>query len=251
MPLPPDIGPAFAGLLIAASFLTSALTAAFGLGGGVSLLAVMASGMPVATVIPLHGVVQLGSNAGRAVVQRAHILWPMVAWMGAGTVLGAAIGGASVTALPDGPLKIAIGLFILAMTWAPKPPALGGRAPVALAAGGAVSGGLTMFFGATGPFVSALLAACRLDRMTLVGTFSACMVVQHLVKIAAFGFLGFAFGPWLALLAVMIAAGFAGTLLGSRVLAHMPERVFQRGLRAIITVLALHLIAAGAGLSLW
>jgi hypothetical protein len=39
---------------------------AFGIGGGAALLAVMASLVPPAALIPVHGVVQVGSNLGRA-----------------------------------------------------------------------------------------------------------------------------------------------------------------------------------------
>ena len=70
MLLPPDVS-ALAGIgLVALSLFTSALTAAAGIGGGLVLLSVMASFLPPIVVIPTHGVVQLGSNAGRAVLLR-------------------------------------------------------------------------------------------------------------------------------------------------------------------------------------
>ena len=71
--LPEGIGPVVAGLLIVASFFTSALTAASGVGGGTLMLMLMGMFVPVAALIPVHGAVQLGSNTGRAVHQRAHV----------------------------------------------------------------------------------------------------------------------------------------------------------------------------------
>ena len=53
-------------LLVIVSGLTSFFTASFGAGGGVMLLGVMAQVLPPQLIIPLHGVAQLGSNAGRA-----------------------------------------------------------------------------------------------------------------------------------------------------------------------------------------
>ncbi|MDY0191288.1 MAG: hypothetical protein RBR22_11190, partial [Desulfuromonas sp.] len=50
-------------VLIVTACLTSAMTAALGVGGGVLLLAVMSMLLPAAAIIPLHGLVQLGSNA--------------------------------------------------------------------------------------------------------------------------------------------------------------------------------------------
>ncbi|MEM8689778.1 MAG: sulfite exporter TauE/SafE family protein, partial [Pseudomonadota bacterium] len=61
--LPPAIEPVWAALLIAVSAVTSFVTASLGLGGGVILLAVMALIVPGPAIIPVHGAVQIGSNA--------------------------------------------------------------------------------------------------------------------------------------------------------------------------------------------
>ena len=76
--LPEGLGALVAAGLIVVSFLTSFTTAAFGIGGGLMLLAVMASLVPAAALIPVHGIVQLGSNAGRAVMLRQRIVWPIL-----------------------------------------------------------------------------------------------------------------------------------------------------------------------------
>ncbi|MGB0217053.1 MAG: hypothetical protein ACPF9E_16595 [Alteromonas oceani] len=55
------------GLILLAGF-TSFVTGTMGLGGGMLLLVVMASVIPIAALIPVHGLVQLGSNASRAVM---------------------------------------------------------------------------------------------------------------------------------------------------------------------------------------
>ena len=70
--VPSGLEPAAAIILVTASFFTSALTAAFGVGGGVFMLALMGLMVPVAALIPVHGAVQLGSNTGRAWHQRAR-----------------------------------------------------------------------------------------------------------------------------------------------------------------------------------
>ena len=49
-------------LLIATSFIGSLISAALGIGGGTLMLAVIAQTLPVAAIIPVHGVVQFGSN---------------------------------------------------------------------------------------------------------------------------------------------------------------------------------------------
>jgi uncharacterized membrane protein YfcA len=68
------------------------------------------------------------------------------------------------------------------------------------------------------------------------------MTVQHGFKVAVFIVLGFAFGPWLALLAAMIAGGFLGTLAGRAILLRLPERTFAIVFKSVLTLLALRLL---------
>ncbi len=109
---------------------------------------------------------------------------------------------------------------------------------------------LTMFFGATGPFVGAIISPLTKTRHGFVGTFAACMTLQHLIKVTVFGFLGFAFGPWLWLMIAMIVTGFMGTLAGSMLLGRMPETTFRMGFRTVMTLLALNLVLQAAGINL-
>lgn len=242
--IPSEISPYFAVLLIAASFFTSALTAALGLGGGVAMLAIMGIGMPVASLLPVHGIVQLGSNFGRSVLQFRHIVWPMLAWFLAGSVIGIALGGWLMVIMPDSLARIAMALFILWSVHGKKPGA--GRVSRSFfVAGGAFTSFGTMLVGATGPLVAALLSSRGLTRQPLVATHAACMVLQHGLKILAFGLIGFAYAEWLPMLAAMIVSGVLGTLAGTMALDNLPERMFRFSFKIIMTLLALQ-IAWGA-----
>lgn len=229
-------------LLTAASFAGSFLTAAFGIGGGAVLLAILASLIPPAALIPVHGLVQLGSNAGRAAILWRHLDRSVMPPFIAGSLVGITAGGLIAVELPPDAVKIGVGLFILWTVALPPPGFLKRYGALA----GLVSSFLTMFFGATGAFVSAYVKALGHGRLSLVATHSTMMTVQHAAKTVAFGFLGFAFGPWLGLILVMIAAGFAGTLAGRQVLARIDETLFRRILASILVVLALRLIWLGA-----
>jgi uncharacterized protein len=55
--VPPGVTPLVALFLLVASFGASFITVAFGIGGGAALLALMASLVPPAALIPVHGVV--------------------------------------------------------------------------------------------------------------------------------------------------------------------------------------------------
>jgi len=160
----------------------------------------------------------------------------------AGTVLGAALGGYTVVQLPASWLKIGLACFILWCAWRPLP---GLRGRLITVVTGAFSSFLTMFFGATGSFVSAMVKTFNFGRLEHVATHSACMVAQHIVKVIVFGFLGFNFTPYAWLIVAMIASGFAGTVFGKHFLMRGDDRRFHRILSAILTLLALRLLYEG------
>lgn len=228
-------------ILIAVSLVTSFITAAFGIGGGIALLAVLASFIPPAALIPVHGLVQFGSNFGRAAIMLKHVKWPLVLPFTAGAAVGVALGGSVAVNLPPDILKIGLGLFILWSVLGTPPAFMRGSAVIA----GAFSSFLTMFFGGTGSFVSAFVKSTGVDRFVQVATHSTLMTMQHLLKTIAFGFLGFAFGTWMPLIVAMIVSGFIGTLIGKQVLSRIDEAKFQTVLSAILVVLALRLVWIG------
>jgi uncharacterized membrane protein YfcA len=224
-------------ILCGVSFLGSFLTATMGIGGGVLVLATMAQILPPAVLIPIHGVVQLGSNVGRATLMRKHILTTIVPAFLIGTALGALLGAELVITLPIALLQVVLGLFILYATWAPKFKASNPGKPTFFGIGfGATLA--TMFVGATGPLVAPFVNAACPERQQVVATHATLMTIQHGLKIVAFGTLGFAFGPYIPLLAGLIVFGFAGTWSGKHVLLHLPEKMFRTGLKVILTLLA-------------
>ena len=115
-------------VLIATACLTSAMTAALGIGGGVFLLAVLSMVLPAAAVIPLHGLVQLGSNANRAAFTAKHIRWPSLYWFAPGVLVGAVLASILLVELPSWLLQLSIASFILLLCWAPPMPQIATRA---------------------------------------------------------------------------------------------------------------------------
>lgn len=245
--VPPDISFGAAAALISLSFVTSALTGAFGLGGGVLMLAAMTQLLPPAVLLPVHGVVQVGSNSGRGIIMRRDIARPLVLPFLLGSLVGVTAGAQIVGMLPRSVLLMVLGAFILWSVWTPK------LRPARLPAPwfglvGAVSSFCTMFVGATGPLVAAFLVPDPLTRHQVVATHAAFMTLQHALKVGAFTALGFGFLPWLPMLALMIGLGFLGTMLGRRLLDRVPEKRFATGFKLMLTALALKIVADGAGL---
>lgn len=238
--LPAGLDPLMALALIGLSFVTSLITATFSLGGGTLMIAVLALAFPPATVVPLHGAIQLGSNAGRALVQRVHVQWSFVLWISLGAVIGTMVGGQFATLLPETLFQIAIGGFVLITTWLPQPKIVG-RSPVAQFVGGAVISAISMVVGATGPLVAIFIKGLA-DRRQLVATHAMLMTLQNVMKIVVFVALGFAFAAYLPLIAAMIATGFLGTAIGSRLLVKVPESAFRWGFKIVLTVVALDIL---------
>lgn len=239
--LPPDLEPLAALLMIAVSLGASFITAAFGIGGGMVLVAVMAVLLPPSALIPVHGVVQLGSNFGRALIMLKHVERSTILPFLVGSAIGAGLGGALFVQFPPWVVQLGLAGFI---TWSVL-----GRLPVIgkghVFAAGAVSSFLTMFFGATGSFVAATLKAMKLAPLNLVATQGALMTLQHLLKSLTFGVLGFAFAPWLPFVVAMIASGFLGTVIGRQVLVRIGHRYFQTILSGILLLLAARLAWSG------
>ncbi|KFB08292.1 sulfite exporter TauE/SafE family protein [Nitratireductor basaltis] len=243
--LPDGLGLVPAAILVFASFFTSALTASFGIGGGVSMLVLLGLFIPVAALIPVHGVIQLGSNTGRAWHQRENIRYDIARPFVIGSLLGAAIGAWFVVQLPDAVLKVVLGLFVLVVTWS-KIPGVAQLGHAGLTIGSTLVALAGMFVGATGPLLAAVFAQIIPDdRKAVVATHAAGMTVQHGFKVLAFAAAGFAFFSWIPFLAAMILSGYLGTIYGTRLLHRLPEETFRRWFRIGLTILAVDLLRRG------
>jgi len=226
-------------LLIVLSAFTSAITAAFGLGGGSLLIAVMSLLLPAVIVVPVHGAVQLGSNGGRAFLRRSNIQWHFVGWFILGSAIGAFVGVRVATLLPDNWFKGAIALFLLYSVWVPKPK-ISGRGPVSTTIAGIFTSAVGMIVGISGPLVITFLRHLT-DRRQIVGTHAFLMTSQNLFKFVAFTLFGFAFWNYLPLITAMVASGFLGTYLGGLILDKVPETLFRLGFRVLLTIIAIDL----------
>lgn len=233
-------------LIIVASFIGSAMTAAFSIGGGLLLIAVISTLLPAPAVVPVHGAMMVGSNAGRTGLLLKHVDWSIWLWFAAGAAIGGLIGAQIAVGLPGWLLRVAIASFILFTQWGPKLKNFV-MGPKGYALAGAISTVLTLFVGASGPFMTTVIAkAQHLQRQGLIATTGACMTLQHTVKVIIFALAGFAFAPWLPLIGAALISGFAGTVLGTRLLGNMPEALFRKILKWLLTIMALWLLVLAA-----
>jgi uncharacterized membrane protein YfcA len=233
-------------ILCGVSFLGSVIAGALGLGGGVLVLATMANLLPPTALVPLHGVVQLGSNLSRAVLSWRQTLMSIVTPFLIGSLFGVALGAQFVVALPKYILQIAIAAFILFSTWAPKFQSTS-TGKIKFFFVGALTTIVTMFVGGTGVLVGSFVAPACPERHQFVSTHSVVMTIQHSLKIITFALLGFAFGPYIPLLIGLVLFSFAGSYAGKLALHRLPERTFRAVLKWTLTVLSLQLLYNAIG----
>ncbi len=227
--------------LICFSFLTSTFTGVIGMGGGIMLISIMPSLVAPAAIIPVHGAVQLASNCSRVALGLRHMQWKILWPFLGGSVVGALLGSRIVVNLDPNVMTLSLGVFILLAVWLPVPEG-SFRLPGHFAVLGALQTGLSLFVGATGPLTNAFLLRLGLSRDRLVITAGLLMMVTHLFKILVFGMIGFAFAPYLPLIAGMIVAVTLGSYVGTRLRGRLSEALFRKIFKVLITVLALRLI---------
>jgi uncharacterized membrane protein YfcA len=232
-------------LLSGTAFLTSALTAVAGAGGGTALIAVMLQLLPPAAAIPVHGAVQLASNTTRVWLLRRHMAWPVIWRFALPMPLGVALGLALFQGLPAAAIELLIGCFVLLTLglrrigrWRDRDVPLWAFWPI-----GFVTGALNMVVGVIAPILGVVLVRRDLSKEATVGTLGFFGFVGNLLKIAGFSLIGFSFAEYGPLIAGMVPAAILGTRAGRHLLGRIDERRFLLAFRVVLAALALKLIA--------
>ncbi len=228
-------------ILTVISFLTSGFTAVVGIGGGFILLTIMVDFLPPIALIPIHGFIQLSSNASRAALDPTHIKWDIVKRHAIGVVIGATIGALSISIFPFEYLPIVLGLFVLLMTWSPYDPRTRKSQGTMLWVGAGQTY-LSFFVGATGPMSYPLLLRRALDRHEIVVTHAVTMVCMHLSKVIGYGTQNAALLDYWDFMVAMSIAAVLGSFAGKRFRHHVSENRFRWTAKVLLTVLSVRLI---------
>lgn len=229
-------------------FFTAALTATVGMGGGMVLVVVMASFLPVAALIPVHGVVMLVANGSRTWFMRPHIDKKLLIPFALTSIPGSFAGAYFVVDVPDAVLKSMIAIFVLLAVWIPKidmKPVIKSQNRSWLLGGFLTSFG-NMIVGGGGILLAPFFSRSKMGRKTIVATHGACMTVQHGLKVVAFGALGFSFGAYLPLIAGMAVSAIFGSWVGKHLLNHFSDALFLRIFKITTSILALRLLYLAA-----
>ena len=222
---------------------TSLLTAVAGLGGGMLLLALMAQLFPPLLLIPLHGIAQFFSNASRGVIHRAHLEWSYLRPFVLGSIVGAIAFIPLVVFVNPILGALAVGLFILLVTWFPK---WLNVSALPFFASGALTSGLGVLFGATGPLAMSAHPKEHWSKDQIVGNHGAAMAFQHGIKVIVYLVAGTQLISYLPHIVVLFFGAWLGTLIGTKILKRFSDERFKILLKWVLTLLAVRLIVVNA-----
>lgn len=241
----PGIGPTLFLVLSLVSFAAAFFGVFTGAAGGVLLLGVMALVMPAPVIVPAHTVVMLGAGAARTMMMWRYVMQKTILPYLLGDASGAALGAKVFVWLPLSITLGVLGAFILLVTWMPSMGRIGAERGRFLVLGFSTTF-LGIFVSATGTLVAPFVASAAPDRRNHSATVCALMLTTHVSKLIAFGFLGFAVGPFLPLTAAMIVARIAGNWVGKVAFTRTPGANFRIVLQCVLTAMALRLIWSAA-----
>ena len=241
-------------ILILAAFLTATLSAIIGMGGGVTLLGIMAIIMPEGyLVVAYHGIIQLVSNVTRTTVYRDVVDRPILSRFFYGNCPRIVFScGHCVWINPIlrcglrreikiDFLKPLIGIYILWFLYLRKK----GK-PISKKAFtwiGGLSGLVTVFIGAAGPLIAPFFVNKDLKKESVIATKAACQAIGHLGKMPIFIFLFNVnyLADWSIILPLVLAVYF-GTKIGKKLLGRFPEKAFIFLFKTALTLIAVGLI---------
>ena len=102
------------------SFLTSTVAAVVGIGGGMMLIAIMPSFIPLNALIPVHGLTQMSSNFSRAVFGYKDVQFEVIPKFLLGSFIGIGIFAAILNFISLQYVPLFIGTYILLSLWSEK-----------------------------------------------------------------------------------------------------------------------------------
>ena len=233
-------------IILLATLSTSFLSSIFGMLGGLILIGILVTMMPVSQAMVLHGLIQLTSNGYRAWLNKKYINWSIVSTLIIGNII-ALVGLVSVSFVPDQiTVLLALGLLPY-IAWAlPKNTTLDvTKKPIGLIAGMVVVGS-NLLSGTGGPLLDIFFQRVNMTRHQVVATKAVAQGLGHISKIIFFGFLATSKlsvwpSPWLIIFAM--TASVVGTTLGKKVLDKIDDEIFFLWTQSILLTIGAVFIA--------
>ena len=170
-------------VILAATFATAFLSSIFGMLGGLILMGILISFLPVGPAMVLHGLIQTTSNGYRAWLNRADINWKIVLTL----LIGSSISLIILFFIAFQPSQILV-IFALGLlpfiAWAvPKELSLDvTKPPIGVLAGGVVVG-TNLIAGVGGPLLDIFFQRVEMTRHQVVATKAVAQTIGHILSL--------------------------------------------------------------------
>jgi uncharacterized protein len=223
------------------TFFTSAVAGIVGIGGGMMLIVILPSFLPLNALIPVHGLTQISSNISRAIFGYKDVQLEVIPKFLLGSVIGIGMFAAVLSLISLEYVPLFIGVYILLSLWSEKFNEKVKRYESYFLAG-FFQTGLSMVVGATGPLTMTLLLKDYKDKDKVVATGAALMSITHILKVFVFMYFGFVFFDYIGVITTMIIGAVAGSWAGTKLRDKIDGKKFTIILKVLLTALAIQVI---------
>lgn len=223
------------------TFLTSTVAGVVGIGGGMMLIAILPSFLPLNALIPVHGLTQMSSNFSRAVFGYKDVQYEVILKFLLGSIVGIGIFAAIINFISLEYVPLFIGAYILLSLWSQK-----FNDKIKKFENYYIIGffqtGLSIVVGATGPLTMTILLKDYKDKDKVVATGAALMSITHILKVFVFMYFGFVFFDYIGIIVAMIIGAVAGSWAGTQLRDKIDGKRFTIILKVLLTALAIKVI---------
>lgn len=223
------------------TFFTSTIAGVVGLGGGMILIAVLPSFLPINALVPVHGLTQMSSNLSRAIFGYKDVKVEVIPKFLIGSLVGVSFFAGILYFISLTYVPLFIGIYILLSLWSNKFNEKIKRFENYYLIG-FIQSGFSIVVGATGPLATTLLVKDYNDKDVVVATAAALMSITHMLKVFAFMIFGFVFFDYIGILTAMIIGAIVGSYAGTKLRDKIDGKKFMMVLKVLLSLMAIKLI---------
>ena len=223
------------------TFFTSTIAGIVGVGGGMMLIVILPSFLPLNALIPIHGLTQVSSNLSRAIFGYKDVQYEVIPKFLLGSAIGIGMFAAVLNLISLEYVPLFIGVYILLSLWSEKFNEKIKRYESYFLAG-FFQTGLSMVVGATGPLTMTLLFKDYEDKNKVVATGAALMSITHILKVFVFMYFGFVFFDYIGVIVAMIIGAITGSWVSTKLRDKIDGKKFTIILKVLLSALAIQVI---------
>ena len=223
------------------TFFTSTIAGIVGVGGGMMLIVILPSFLPLNALIPIHGLTQVSSNLSRAIFGYKDVQYEVIPKFLLGSAIGIGMFAAVLNLISLEYVPLFIGIYILLSLWSEKFNEKIKKYESYFLAG-FFQTGLSMVVGATGPLTMTLLFKDYEDKNKVVATGAALMSITHILKVFVFMYFGFVFFDYIGVIIAMIIGAVSGSWVATKLRDEIDGKRFTIILKVLLSALAIQVI---------